>query len=198
MLLRAGVDASDVERALAVAVERRTTLSRLLVDERSGLVVFLERELARGDFPSIEMIRPERSLIERLPPGLCIRLGAVPVHRDTRSGRVDVAVLEPFDPHLRTELEFHLEAPVRLLHAPDETLVAALRELGEPTSPSGPPMPLVRKAPEGRDDGDEPVLSLSRPKSEPRKAEFIPGELLTPELPPRARSYRPRRNRSRI
>jgi len=183
MLLRAGVDASEVERALYVALERRKTLSRFIVDERSELGVFLERELARGDFPSIEMIRPEKSLIGALPPGLCVRLGAVPVHRDARSGRVDVAVLDPFDPHLRSELEFHLEAPVRLLRASDATLLAALRELGEPTSPSGPPLPLVRKAPDDRDDGAEPVLSLSRPKSD-RKSEIVPSAQRTPEMPP--------------
>jgi len=183
MLLRAGVDPSEVERALFVALERRTTLSRLIVDERSELGVFLEREFARGDFPSIEMIRPEKTLIGTLPPGLCVRLGAVPVHRDARSGRVDVAVLDPFDPHVRSELEFHLETPVRLLRAPDQTLLAALREIGDPTSPSGPPLPLVRKAPEDRDDGAEPVLSLSRPKSD-RKTEIIPARERTPEMPP--------------
>jgi hypothetical protein len=169
VLLRAGVETAEVERVLSVSVERGTTLSSHLSEQRSKLSEALERELSRLDFPTIEMVRPLASQVALLPPGLCKRLAAVPVNRDPRSGRVDVAVLDPLDPHLAAELEFHLEAPVRLLLAREETLVAALRVMGDGTAPSGPPMPLVRKAPEATQEGAEPVLSLSRPKASDKK-----------------------------
>jgi hypothetical protein len=135
----------------------------------------LERELARGDFPSIELVRPLASQVSLLPPGLCQRLGVVPVHRDARSGRVDVAVLDPLDQHLLAELEYHLEAPVRLLRAREEALLPALAGLASTTAPSGPPLPLIRKAPQQDEvtGSDEPVLSLSRPKAEKKVTEPI-------------------------
>jgi hypothetical protein len=185
VLLRAGADATDVERALYSSVARATSMTALLSEERSPLATALERELDRGDFPSIEMVRPLVSQIEELPPGLCRRLAVVPVHRDARTGRVDVAVLDPLDPHVASELEFHLEAPVRLLRAREEVMREALRGLpGSAThvAPSGPPLPLVRKAPESQEDADEPVLSLARPKQTTgRKSEAAAPKRAAPE-----------------
>src|SRR5688500_15576251 len=107
---------------LAHAFARGTSLGRYLSEQGSPLACALERELARADLPSIELVRPLATQVSLLPPGLCQRLGVVPVHRDPRSGRVDVAVLDPLDPHLLAELEFHLDAPVRLLRARQEAL----------------------------------------------------------------------------
>jgi hypothetical protein len=101
-------------------------------------------------------------------------------------------VLDPLDPHVARELEFHLDAPVRLLHARYDAFDAALRASlgGVPRAPSGPPLPLVRKAPRSvvdalpsaeasgdsplppSADDDEPVLSLTR--SKPRHTAPIP------------------------
>jgi hypothetical protein len=167
VLLRSGAPEGEVERVLALAFERGTSLGRYLSEQKSPLAGVLERELSRGDHASVEMVRPLANQVSLLPPGLCQRLSAVPVNRDARSGRVDVAVLDPLDQHLLTELEFHLEAPVRLLRAREDALLSALGTLAPAAAPSGPPLPLVRKAPQLEEvgAGDEPVLSLSRPKA---------------------------------
>jgi hypothetical protein len=174
VLLRSGAPEEEIERALAVAFGRGTSLARYLCEQALPLASALERELSRGDFSSIELVRPLASQVALLPPGLCQRLGVVPVNRDARSGRVDAAVLDPLDPHVRGELEFHLDAPVRLLRAREEALLPALAALAPGPAPSGPPLPLVRKAPQHEEAAvDEPVLSLSRPKAEKKSTEPI-------------------------
>jgi hypothetical protein len=180
VLLRSGAPEGEIEQVLAHAYARGTSLGRYLSEQRSPLAAALERELARADLPSIELVRPLATQVNLLPPGLCQRLGVVPVHRDARSGRVDVAVLDPLDPHLLVELEFHLDAPVRLLRARQEALTPALSALSS-TVPSGPPLPLIRTAPQKEATGaDEPVLSLSRQKAEKKITEPI---VLTPSAP---------------
>jgi len=174
LLLRAGVSVAEVEEALGRAVGAGQSLARSLDQGSPNLRARFERELARMETPSIELVRPELEQLALLPPGLSDRLGAVPVRRDPRSGRVDVAVLDPLDRHVSSELEFHLDAKVRVLRAEPEVLQAALAARTAPGSPSGPPLPLVRKVTSGelapqlsdvpRSD-DEPVLSLSRAKS---------------------------------
>jgi uncharacterized protein (UPF0548 family) len=196
------VPAVEVERLLSLAVSRRTNLPSALAAERPELLELLERELGRAEMPSLEMVRPQADLVAALPDGLCERLGALPVRQDPRSGRIDVAVLDPVDPHVARELEFHLDAPVRLLRARFDAFDAALRQshAGAPRAPSGPPLPLVRRAarsganasleaederddappPSARED-DEPVLSLTR--SKPRHTAPLPPPPMPPEPP---------------
>ncbi len=193
LLLRGGVPPVEVERLLALAVSRRTNLPSALAVDRPDLLELIDRELGRAEVPSLELVRPQPDLVAALPPGLCERLGALPVRQDPRSGRIDVAVVDPLDPHIARELEFHLDRPVRLLSARFEVLDAALRQLpiGVTHAPSGPPLPLVRRAVSlgpGQSAGsaamhdespspppaeeDEPVLSLTR--SKPRHTAPIP------------------------
>jgi hypothetical protein len=201
-LLRGGVPAAEVERLLALAVSRRTNLPSALAAHRPELLELIDRELGRAEVPSLEIVRPEANLVASLPDGLCERLGALPVRRDSRTGRIDVAVLDPMDPHVARELEFHLDAPV--LRARFDVFDAALRssQAAAPQLPSGPPLPLVRKAPRSAVDGgareddasgesppppparddDEPVLSLTR--SKPRHAAPIPPPPVPPEPAP--------------
>jgi hypothetical protein len=181
VLLRSGAPETEVERMLALAQQRGMSLGRCLSEEGSPLAVALERELSRGDFPTIELVRPLSTQVSRLPPGFCQRLSVVPVNRDARSGRVDVAVLDPLDPHLLGELEFHLEAPVRLLRVREQGLLSALAALSHGTAPSGTPLPVLRQPSTVEDAGDEPVLRLSRPKVEKKVTEPILG---TPEPAP--------------
>ena len=195
LLLGAGVSETELESSLAESLARGKSLAKLLADTRSALFEPLERELARRDVPSIEIVRPAAEHVAHLPPTLCERLGIVPVRQDPRTGRIDVAALDPLDPHLVSELEFHLGAKVRVLRARAELLDAALPGAAL-RNPSGPPLPLVRKPPSldhrtrpptldeaplteqsdgpptevevslGIDADDaEPVLSLARPKS---------------------------------
>jgi hypothetical protein len=188
LLLRGGVPTLDVESVLGAAVSRRTNLPSALAADRPELLEVLDRELGREEVPSLEIVRSQSDLVAALPDGLCERLGALPVRRDARSGRIDVAVLDPLDPHVARELEYHLDAPVRLLWARFEAFDAALKQspAGIPHAPSGPPLPLVRRSRTGPDapappevhDDDEPVLSLTR--SKPRNTAPIP----LPPAPP--------------
>jgi hypothetical protein len=200
LLLRAGASESEVEDALGRAVAAGRTLAKLLSEA--------EPELERVEVPSIELVRPETEQLALLPAGLAERLGVVPVRKDARSGRIDVAALDPLDGHIVTELEFHLRAKVRVLRADPAAVVAALGGATSPRSPSGPPILLVRKVVPGdpRDpspapltdlaaqanaeqrpgsdgepsSGDEPVLQLARPKSS--RVSVPPGPLLPLEL----------------
>ncbi|HSU38513.1 MAG TPA: hypothetical protein VLJ38_03065, partial [Polyangiaceae bacterium] len=176
LLLRAGASELEVEDALGRAVAAGQTLAKVLGDADPELERRLERELERVEVPSIELVRPETEQLALLPAGLAERLGVVPVRKDTRSGRIDVAALDPLDAHVVTELEFHLGAKVRVLRADPAAISAALGGTSPPRSPSGPPILLVRKVlPE-----DEPVLQLARPKA-PR-ASVPTGPLLPLEL----------------
>lgn len=143
----------------------------------------LERELARSDAPEIHWVRPAPELLARLPQGLCERLLAVPVHQEAQGGRVDVAAVDAFGPHIAAEFAFHLQAVVRVLRATPAQLRAALVSASPvnvverstpPTAappsrglPSDPPIPLVRRPPfsaRAPVPDDEPVLNLSRSK----------------------------------
>lgn len=200
LLLRAGASEAEVEEALGRAVGSGQGLARALGESEPALQNRLERELLRVEVPSIEIVRPDVEQLALLPPGLAERLGAVPVHKDMRSGRVDVAAVDPLDPHLANELEFHLGAKVRVLRAGLGAVKAALGSSTPARAPSGPPLPLVRRAVTGElraatslpstplattappmasphdvptfvpeseppPPSEEPVLSLSRPKS---------------------------------
>lgn len=187
---------------MALAVSRRTNLPSALAVDRPDLLELIDRELGRAEVPSLELVRPQPELVAGLPEGLCERLGALPVRQDPRSGRIDVAVVDPLDPHVAQELEFHFDAPVRLLRTRFDVFDAALRQSQVGVArgaPSGPPLPLVRRAPSGpgasmrpldppdesppppitRDD-DEPVLSLTR--SKPRHTAPIPPPPAPPTL----------------
>ncbi len=204
LLLRAGASETEVEEALGRAVSSGQSLARALGDAEPELQNRLERELLRVEVPSIEMVRPELEQLALLPPGLADRLGAVPVRKDVRSGRVDIAAVDPLDAHLASELEFHLGAKVRVLRADPEAVKAALAGSTTPRVPSGPPLPLVRRAVMGDvrpatpvpadgdasataltqseppPSGDEPVLSLSRAR--PAQTAAVPGPSLPLEL----------------
>jgi hypothetical protein len=206
LLLRAGASEVDVEDALGRAVSAGRGLARLVGEGGTELEDRLARELERVEVPSIEMVRPLVDQLELLPAGLAERLGVVPVRKDVRSGRVDVAAVDPLDAHVVNELEFHLGAKVRVLRADSETIGAALGVTTSPRSPSGPPLPLVRKLTPAElnagesevtvsleaDSGqvepplsaDDPVLPLARPKSS--RAAPAPGPLLPLELAQRA------------
>ena len=144
-MLRAGASEPEVEDALGRAVAAGQTLAKLLSEGEPELERRLARELERVEVPSIELVRAETEQLALLPAGLAERLGVVPVRKDARSGRIDVAALDPLDAHVVTELEFHLGAKVRVLRADPGAVGAALGGANSPRSPSGPPMLLVRK-----------------------------------------------------
>lgn len=177
-LLQWGIAPAEVEGALFEMIDQGASLVKVLARRSPELIDQVERELVGLDLPSIEMVRVSPEVVAELPPGLCERLWAVPVHRDPKSGRVDVAAVDVFDPHLPAEFSFHLNAPVRLLRARFAALESALNALnalkGSPAAarpsarpapvappPSAPvaderPLPLVRKPGPGHTEATEP------------------------------------------
>lgn len=166
LLAGSGTPETEIEALLSRSVEAGKSVARVLSETGSPLLERIDRELTRRDVPSMEIVRAAADEVQLLPAGLCERLGVVPVRRDARSGRVDVAVLDALDPHLAEELEFHLGSPVRTLRARPDAIEAALRAEPPARLASGPPLPLIRKAsvPGGGSPADEPVLVLSRAK----------------------------------
>ena len=207
-LLTWGAAPAEVEAALLEVAGRSVSLVKVVAERSPPLLEQMERELGRLDLPSIEMVRASPDIAQELPAGLCERLVAVPVHRDPRTGRVDVAAADAFDPHIQSEFSYHLQAPIRVLRARYAAVQLALTALRGARSspprkdaeaksrpgvtmpppvaqeferPTGPPLPLVKKtngASEALLDDSEPVLSLARPKG-PSAATVAP----EPRLP---------------
>ena len=92
-------------------------LVRALVERGPTLALLVERELSRSKAPFVNQVRPDPELARRLPPGLCERLLAVPLRTDRRTGAIDVASVDPFDPLVAIEIAFHLTTQVRILRA---------------------------------------------------------------------------------
>jgi hypothetical protein len=95
------------------------------------------------------------------------------VHVDPRTGRVDVAAIEPLDPHIAQEFAYHLEQPVRVLHASREAVRNALDRLQQrgkvsalPPAKDSPlgsdaPIPLVKLDSGARSDAPIPLVRRS-------------------------------------
>ena len=197
-LIESGVPLADIEAALLLVVARGLPLSEALSERDPGLLVVVDQELARSELPSVLTVRPTPELCARLPAGMCQRLLAVPVHVDPKSGRVDVAAVEPLDPHVAQEFAFHLQAPIRVLLAPRNSVRLALRGLQqgenlsmqapEPVSDEGVvgsevPIPLVKADPSFRSDAPIPLV---------RRSVLPPPGAVLPGLPTRAKaSFRP-------
>jgi Type II secretion system (T2SS), protein E, N-terminal domain len=183
-LIESGVPLADLEAALLLVVQRGMTLPEALAVRDPGLRVRVEQELARSEVPTVLTVRVSPELYERLPEGMCRRLLAVPVHVDPRSGRVDVAAVEPLDPHVLQEFAFHLEQPVRVLLASHAAVTAALERLQRgtklsilpPQRPPGSeaPIPLVKADASVASDAPIPLIRRSllpergpKPRSRP-------------------------------
>jgi len=173
-LIESGVPLADIEAALLLVVERGLSLPEALAEREPGLLSRVEQELARSELPSVLTVRASPELFARLPVGMCRRLLAVPVHVDPRTGRVDVAAVEPLDPHVGQEFGYHLDQPVRVLHASLEAVKAALDRLQQGAkvsvlpprrSPdalsSEAPIPLVKLEPHSRSDAPIPLVRRS-------------------------------------
>jgi hypothetical protein len=126
-LLQSGTVTPDaLARALTATLEPGMPLSRALVG--LGLVSEddLQRELSHSDpNPALAEVHPRVDILSLLPPGMCNRLAALPVHVDA-DGTVEVAVLDPRDRYIGEELAFHLHRAVRLVRAPYTILREAL------------------------------------------------------------------------
>ena len=136
-LIAAGVvSPEEVEAALFVSVARGVPLPRVLVDRGAVSERALEEELERMGGLGMRQVDGAAELVARLPRAMCRRLSALPTRIDPATGVVDVAATNPLDPHVATELGFHLGAPIRVLRAPIGAVEDAIRrlELGEPSA----------------------------------------------------------------
>ncbi len=126
-LLEGGVvTQAEIEVALLAAVIRGEPFLTTLVGQRADLAGVVDRELSRADAPVLRTVQADRDLASTLPVGLCERLLAVPVRRESITGTVDVAAADPFDSHVAQEFAFHLDAPIRILRAPPAEVTAAI------------------------------------------------------------------------
>jgi hypothetical protein len=115
--------------ALFVSATRGTSLVRALLVAHAIDLPRLEQHLERGPAPYMRHVAAVLPLVERLPPGLCERLLALPVRRDARTGTVDVAVVDACDPHPAEEIAYWLKAPVRMVRTSLASLDAAMRRM---------------------------------------------------------------------
>lgn len=128
LLLASGaVPRHAVQSALATSLQQRIPFVAALLDSSAIDDASLAREVAYANMPALRSVSPIPELVARLPAHLCRRTLAVPVRFDSVTGTVDIAVVNPLDPHLQAEFAFHLESPVRLVRAPYAALRAAVR-----------------------------------------------------------------------
>ncbi len=180
LLASGSMTSGQAQAALMLHVTRSVPMLRALRD--SGVPsTAIDRESHRADVPRLQHVAPLHHVVERLPSGLCDQLLAVPVRVDAMTSTVDLAVADPFDTQAQREFAFHLDAPVRIVHAPLAVVERALETLAErfgprrrlqppslgsatphldtPTiqSSSDVPIPLVRRSrsPVATDDADD-------------------------------------------
>jgi hypothetical protein len=130
LLLADAVAPTALAEALFLSATRGTSLVRTLLAARAIDTLRLEQLLERGEAPYMRHIAPVAVLVERLPPGLCDRLFAIPVRHDPRTGTVDVAVVDARDPHPAEEIGYWLKAPVRVVRTSIASMESALLRLG--------------------------------------------------------------------
>lgn len=173
-LIESGVPLADIEAALLLVATHGMPLSEAIAQRDPGLMARVEQELSRSEMPSVLTVRASPELFLRLPAGMCKRLMAVPVHVDPRSGRIDVAAVEPLDPHVAQEFGYHLGQPIRILQASREAVQGALDRLQQRTKVSAlppekaasslgsdAPIPLVKAEPSARSDAPIPLVRRS-------------------------------------
>jgi Type II secretion system (T2SS), protein E, N-terminal domain len=160
LLLSGKVSPERLSEALYVVVTQGIPLARALVGLGAIDEAELEHELAK-EFPDpITRVVPSSDVMERIPPGLCHRLGIAPLSLDKDTGTVEAAVLDPRDSHAADELGFHLQCSVKARRASYaalrealEAYPAGLRALAPPMG--GPPGQSTTRA--DRSHGHTPV-----------------------------------------
>jgi len=174
-LIESGVPLADIEAALLLVVERGLPLPEALAERDPRLLARVEQELSRSELPSVLTVRASPELYGRLPVGMCRRLLAVPVHVDPRTGRVDVAAVEPLDPHIAQEFTYHLDQPVRVLQASHEAVKAALDRLQQGSKvsilPPGKPGKVTDR---GLGSSDAPIPLVRRSMLPQRAPSAVP------------------------
>ncbi len=196
-LIENGVPLADIEAALLVVATHGMPLSEAIAERDPELLARVEQELSRSELPSVLTVRASPELFARLPAGMCKRLLAVPVHVDPRSGRIDVAAVEPLDPHVAQEFGYHLAQPIRVLQASREAVHGALDRLQQRTKVSvlppekatsslgsDAPIPLIKPEPSARSDAPIPLVRRSMVPA--RAPSAVPPRSVAPGAVPEA------------
>ncbi|HLK38577.1 MAG TPA: hypothetical protein VKU41_17565 [Polyangiaceae bacterium] len=186
LLLADAVTPDALAQALLASTTGGVSFVRALLSAGTVDSMRLEQVLERTDAPFMRQVSPVASLVEKLPPGLCERLLAVPVRRDPRTGTVDVAVVDAGDSHAVEEVAHWLRAPVRTVRTSFASMDGALRRLSEPEPGMrslAPPIwiPASRKAPPP--PGVEFPIPLKRRSGSPASRQLAT-PLVEPELAP--------------
>jgi hypothetical protein len=129
LLLADAIAPDALANALFMVATKGVCLPRALVVMEAVEPARLEEELARVEVPVLRHAAPLQELVERLPPGLCDALMAIPLRRDARTGTVDVAVVDARDAHAADEIAYWLDAPVRVLRTSYAAMDLALKKL---------------------------------------------------------------------
>lgn len=176
LLLEEAASERAIAEALFASVTGGVPLVQALVEARAVTPDVLGRYLARTEAPYLKHVVPLVELVDRLPPGLCARLLAIPVRRDAITGTIDVVVADASDPHPGNEIAFHLGAPVRIVRGSALGIEDALRRLrSRSLAPSA--------RPEAREARDDERMYDSRPRSvapATSQAQFRSGTLPPP------------------
>ncbi len=152
LLLSRGIAGGELRRAVFESVSRGKPFARALGDASPTARELLTRPLSDATGPAVRTVVPMRELARALPAGLCARLSVVPLRKDPFTGTVDLAVVDPLDPHAAAEVAFQLGVAVRAVAAPLAEIERALGELledealdGSNLPPEEPVLPLVRR-----------------------------------------------------
>ena len=166
LLLADAVTPDAMGQALHLSATRGVSLVRALQALGTLEPLRLEQQLEKGDAPTMRHVAPVMQLVDSLPPGLCERLLVLPVRQDSRTGTVDVAVVDARDAHGAEEIGFWLGAPVRLVRTSLASMDAAFRRLDEKPATLGmealaPPIDTRHSTPP--DDGAAPGPNIPIP-----------------------------------
>src|SRR5450432_255377 len=99
LLLSDALTRSGLARALRAHVEKGASLVRALIIDGGADPELIETLLSQWDGPVLSEVSPAEELTHKLAPQMMERLLAIPVRRDPRTGTVEVAVVDPNDPH---------------------------------------------------------------------------------------------------
>lgn len=182
LLASSAVHRRDIEGALLAHAGEGVPFIRALLDSGAIDAEALEQELARSDLPFLRTVVAVPLLARTLPKGLCRRLLAIPVRRDPYTGTVDVAVVDPFEPHIATELAHHLGTGVRLvrasLRAVEDAIAAFEKNERQRSGSDFMPEEPGSEAPSAADaDADDEEVEVAAPT---RRGPFSPRAPLPP------------------
>ena len=184
LLLEEAASEAAIAEALFASVTGAVPLVLALTEARAVSLEVLGRYLARTEAPYLRHVVPLAEVVDRLPPGLCYRLFAVPVRRDAITGTIDVVVADTSDPHPGNEMSFHLGAPVRLVRAPIAAIDEAVRRTRSQSlmPPASQQAPQTHREPPRLPDDDR--LYDSRPRAGESNYSPFKGGTMPPMAPP--------------